>query len=224
MDLGSRLRPLTDMSPGGWIVERTGAFGSGVGALVPAGFEAYARILHPAWGAGDVPVRWAEVARWSGGVLHARAQFAALARSADGRDRPWQEAPWVGELPLPDREALYGVLRRHTGSERGLIAFWDGHGALGEISEMPRLRLPHRDYLLYEGELEAAVAGVEGLAPDLWWPADRSWYVAADIDLDSTYLGGTAALVAELVGDPKLEVLQVSFDDPITRDGDQINR
>ena len=29
--------------------------------------------------------------------------------------------------------------------------------------------------------------------PNLWWPADRAWRVASDIDLPSTYLGGTRA-------------------------------
>src|ERR1700687_3137047 len=55
----SRLRLATDASAGDWVVRGVGPFGSGVGALVPHGFEAYERILHPALAAYDRPVSWA---------------------------------------------------------------------------------------------------------------------------------------------------------------------
>ncbi|MET7664765.1 hypothetical protein ABZT45_33160 [Streptomyces sp. NPDC005356] len=50
---------------------------------------------------------------------------------------------------------------------------------------------------------------------DLWWPEDRSWVVGSDVDLASTCVGGTAALVAELPADPALEVFTVAPGDRV---------
>jgi hypothetical protein len=55
------------------------------------------------------------------------------------------------------------------------------------------------------------------------WPADRSWFVASDTDLDSTYLGGSVGLVGALVEHPGLEVWPVAATDLITFDSDRIN-
>jgi hypothetical protein len=52
-----------------WIGERLAPFGAYVvTSVVPGGFEAYARVLHPAGEPlhGGRLVRWAEVAAWSG--------------------------------------------------------------------------------------------------------------------------------------------------------------
>jgi hypothetical protein len=94
-----------------------------------------------------------------------------------------------------------------------------------------RLDLEHRSYLLLRGPLNGV--GQVGCwmgphfyrqVPDLWWPADRSWYFAGDTDLDSTYIGGSDALVRELVADPRLEVWPVQSTDPIDAGSDPINR
>ncbi|HYS70780.1 MAG TPA: hypothetical protein VEM14_11115, partial [Gemmatimonadaceae bacterium] len=65
-------RPLLDMSPGKWLQERLWTWGPGsnrqglaVGSLVPEGFEAYARVLHPATREterGFESVRWSVIA------------------------------------------------------------------------------------------------------------------------------------------------------------------
>jgi hypothetical protein len=52
-------------------------------------------------------------------------------------------------------------------------------------------------------------------SPNLWWPADRVWCVASDIDLPSTYLGGTRALVEEVPGDDRLEAVPARLTDPV---------
>ena len=43
-----RLVQTDDLSAAAWIAPRLGAFAVGVHGVIPAGFEAYARILHPA--------------------------------------------------------------------------------------------------------------------------------------------------------------------------------
>lgn len=45
--------------------------------------------------------------------------------------------------------------------------------------------------------------------PDLWWPEDRAWCVGGDVDLASTYVGGSPELIAELLAAPGLEAYPV---------------
>ncbi|GLW65871.1 hypothetical protein Arub01_41150 [Actinomadura rubrobrunea] len=99
-----------------------------------------------------------------------------------------------------------------------------------EVLDGPRVRLPFRDYLLLRGPLEDATRiGDRGpgwffpQSPNLFWPADRAWCVATDIDLDSTYVAGSAALIAELLDDPRLETVRADFHDPIGETGDDVN-
>ena len=74
-----------------------------------------------------------------------------------------------------------------------------------------------RRYILYMGPLSCVTsffAGVWSDSPNLWWPEDRQWFVATDIDLDSTYVGGSEALIEALSNDPRFEVLPASRDNP----------
>lgn len=104
-----------------------------------------------------------------------------------------------------------------------------------EVLDAPRLELPQRAYLLFRGPL-GSVAGERGTpwptavesrswpqSPNLLWAADRSWCLATEIDLDSTVIGGSAALVAALLTHPGLEALPVREDDSLMADGDAIN-
>jgi hypothetical protein len=96
-----------------------------------------------------------------------------------------------------------------------------------EVIDGPRVRLPQRDYLLLEGPLDAAgevAMGIFPQSPNLFWPDDRSWCVATEIDLDSSYLGGSAALVRDVLADDRLEAVPVSVDDPVWATSDDINR
>lgn len=246
---------LSDLSAGAWIADRIGPFGSGVTSLVPAGFAAYARILHPARSASEEPVTWAAVAEWSGGTVHPLVQFTAMARPrtpAPERPRPWDTEPDTGELPAALRAALYEALGARTGTrQRCWFCLWDGwtyaspavpairSRAPDRVAAIPaaaargpRLRLPQREYLLFQGPLDTSweigyLVGEDRFiahSPNLFWPDDRAWCVATDVDLDSTYVGGPRALVADLIADPMLEALPVEPADPISVGSDQLNR
>ena len=264
----SRLRPVADISPADWVIAGVGPFGSGVGALVPHGFEAYARVLHPAWADDDHPVTWAEVAAWSGRVVHPRVQFQALAAPAPGMGgatAPWETSPEPGSM-APDLLAdLCEVLAAHTRSAgRCWFCVWDGYEqtsgphAVATFSAQrdslagedasdgepeherilppefppgviggPRVQLPKRSYLLLEGPLDAAgelAMSIFPQSPNLFWPDDRAWCVATEIDLDSTYLGGSSALVRDVLADDRLEAFPASVDDPVWANSDDINR
>jgi hypothetical protein len=66
---------------------------------------------------------------------------------------------------------------------------------------------------------------VRNLAPEpheqsanLWWPADQAWCVVTDIDLMSSYVGGSAACIAELMATPGLEVVPAAPGDRVAID------
>ena len=216
-----------------------------VTSVVPAGFEAYTRILHPAQepGHGHRLLRWREISAWSGVPLSADAQFHTIALPPE---RPAGPAPWRGQGPhegrlyLPDAEALAQVLRGFTTTpEECFFGLWDGYGFSGvsltspgsppamplpdpvpvEVRQGPLVRLPDREYLLYTGPVEAITATAEighGQTANLAWPADRAWCVASELDLTCTYVGGSVALVERILADERLEALPADADDPLT--------
>jgi hypothetical protein len=86
----------------------------------------------------------------------------------------------------------------------------------------PRVRLPNREYLLYQGPAEAVVATAGlprawGQCASLWWPADRAWCVASEVDLPWTYVGGPRGLIDAILADGRIEALPASPGDPVNR-------
>jgi hypothetical protein len=82
-------------------------------------------------------------------------------------------------------------------------------------------------YWLVRGPVELAAANMAAEPAEqsaaIWWPADRAWCVVTDLDLVTTYLGGTAACVAELVGHPGLEVAEVAVTQGVDWTADTVN-
>ncbi len=60
-------------------------------------------------------------------------------------------------------------------------------------------------------------------APSIWWPDDRAWCVGNDVDLMTTYLGGTAAAIEAVVNDPELEALVIPAGQDVTSEADRVN-
>lgn len=216
-----------DVSPGVWIssARRRGEPGT-VAALVPDVFEAYVRVLHPAVryaGDDDVEVPWAEVAAHNGTAVSPLAQWDALTRGpVDSQPPVWDDGPSEGHLPVAVAARTAAVLARHTGTpEDCLFGRWDGFGFdLPDPEHPPRLLLRGgADVVLVRGAVPDAV---RNLAPEpheqsanLWWPADRAWCVVTDLDLRSTYVGGSAVCIAELLATPGLEAFRVQPTDPV---------
>lgn len=118
-----------------------------VGEFVPRGFEAYARVFHPAhrsFGASieqDVALRWWEIAAARGKVVHPAMQIESLIDNRDvesdryskaisGSEETWGPPhDWLGE---PEGLALLAVVRPFTEvAERAWFMLWDGYGDLG---------------------------------------------------------------------------------------------
>jgi hypothetical protein len=221
-----------DASAGAWIPASLAA--AGVGALVPPVFAAYARVLHPAVryaGDDDVAVPWAEVAAANATVVHPLVQWPGLTGSwdfvADDNQSPlWDDAPAEGHLPAESAARLAAVLAGHTSTPREC---WFGVAA--DLAAGPpgtaALELPGGRFLLVRGPVglasENLVAEPNEQSAHLWWPADRAWCVVTDPALMSTYVGGTAACIAEVLTTAGLEALPVTVDDPTAPGSDPVN-
>jgi hypothetical protein len=53
-------------------------------------------------------------------------------------------------------------------------------------------------------------------SPTLWWPDDRAWCVASEVDFHSTYVGGSRQLIDRLLGDERIEALEAAVTDRVT--------
>ena len=223
-----------DVSTGVWVssARRRGEPGT-VAALVPAVFEAYARIMHPAVryvGDDDVDVSWTEVAAHNGTVAHPLMQWVAVTGSweyvaSDSQPPVWDDAPSEGHLPVGVAARLADVLGRHTGTpEDCSLGRWVGFGFdEAAVEPLPRLLLRGgHDVVLVRGTVSDAT---RNLAPEpheqsanLWWPADRAWCVVTDIDLMSTYVGGSHACIGEVLDTPGLEAVVAAPGDLVAVD------
>lgn len=146
-------RAADNTEPADWIGERLLPMRGSVpvGAIVPTGFDAYIRVLHPARGGAheDTTIRWEEVAGWSGRTMHPEVQWEAVSRSSNPEAGvPWDYAPELGQCPAPLRRALVARLRDFTSSDWCWAAVWEGWGCLPSYPEIPTVRLPGRNYLL----------------------------------------------------------------------------
>jgi hypothetical protein len=132
--------------------------------------------------------------------------------AAEGPRPPRHRRPWPRQTDPPDP---------------GLIP-----PALGpESRAAQRVRLPERDYLLFSGPLGAALqmgwrrtdGAFDPQSPNLIWPDDRAWFVATEIDLDSTYLGGSAALIEAVLANQRLESVSAQPSDDVSAASDDVN-
>jgi hypothetical protein len=137
LQLPSGMTLETDVTPTVWVDEslmpfRASGEGALVGEIIPTGFEAYARILHPARRrAGDhyELVTWAELARERGKTMHPEVQLKSLLEDEFREPPPWGELPEEDSIPEPLRAPLVDTLRRFTArDDRCWCCIWAGYG------------------------------------------------------------------------------------------------
>ena len=218
-----------------WLRERLRTPQDGVAtSWIPTGYEAYARMLHPVQEReGEPPIRWADVSSWSGVALDSSIQWheVALPEVSPLTGPPWSgQGPREGSLSQADALELASVLSART---PGLCLFgvWEGYGGTlsvqgpvadevpRRVDETPVFELPWRSYAMFEGPVAGATCfSVSRFqSPNLWWPDDRSWCVASEIDLAWTYVAGSKSLIDELLPNPLIEALEASPDDSLHR-------
>jgi hypothetical protein len=184
------LQPCAEVTAADWLRPRLRRFASAVSAVVPDGFPAYVRLLHPAQAPEGQPVRWAEVAAWPGAACIG---WRSSMPSA-GRHRRHGPTPRPGTARLAARQPLgrdHGAPRLHP---RPASIPCRGAGRT-------RVRLPGRDYLLFAGPLAAAprlgwtdpYGYFFPQSPNLFWPTDHAWCVATE---PRENLRGRARIVA----------------------------
>jgi hypothetical protein len=227
----------TDVSAADWIVAGVRNFEYDVGSLVPVGFAAYARVFHPArrhdadgsWS----EVSWRSVAAANGKVAHAGMEWIAITGSwrflhADQQPGIWDAEPSEGSLPARQAQRLSEVLRSFTTTPLDCsFAIWDGYGGAPYPRDtVPKVMMPNRQMVLFRGPLQAATTSLAThgqQSAHLWWPDDRSWCVATDVDLMTTYVAGSVECIAAVEADQELEALPVTVDQSVSWRGDTIN-
>jgi hypothetical protein len=147
--LPPRVELMTDVSPADWVVDNLKPWdptGARVESFVPTGFEAYARIFHPA---GFRPARrrvldpaigrrWADLARERGLELTADVAFVEVTGLEPGEDALDDLAPREGNLPPETCDALAALFRPHTRTPAMVwFCLWDRNGAFWSTSHSP---------------------------------------------------------------------------------------
>lgn len=132
----SSLLPSSRTSEAGWIADRLEGFGSCVASIVPDGFEAYVRIMHPAQGSNGEHLRWTDVAANSGRTIHRLAQFRSIHRPPpDGADS-WINEPEIGSLPPHLLKELCATLTAYVRTpESFFFCLWEGYGWLHDTGQ-----------------------------------------------------------------------------------------
>jgi len=117
-----------------------------------------------------------------------------------------------------------GVLYMAGGPAARRLATWRARAAGRRRNRRNRKqlrRLPtfpthggSRSYLLFRGSVAEAGSfwPATGQCPTIWWPDDRAWLVHTHIEATSTYLGGSRALIDQVVGEQVLESFEVQPD------------
>jgi hypothetical protein len=259
----TELEQVDGAAAGAWIAPalRDG-FGGHTKQQVPQIYEAYARILHPAWDDEGNGVTWAEVARRLGTRAHREMQWHAIIGSYDPSnftDSRWSGGnPRTGELAENKLDQLCLILARHTATPES--AFFGMSTIMSGVAEewpdAPQLEQPAREWVVLKGPLTAvdqiAISSRRGSSfgfgfavysdgrreavsrdemperfsrevPNLIWPEDRAWFVASEVDLDSTLVGGSRALIDALLAAPDLEVWEVDGEVSLQSDADKLN-
>ena len=134
---------------------------------------------------------------------------------------PGVEAPDQGKLPAAVSLPLRTILASHTDCRGVWLAVWQGYGwdyktwfrsldsskpASGS-GNLFRAPLDLMELPFYEGVKQTA---------NMVWSDDRSWCLASEIDLNTTYIGGPAPLIEALLAADDLEVWPVQLDDDVT--------
>jgi len=145
----------------------------------------------------NMEVRWADVAAANGRSAYPAMDWVTITGSErflhrDHQPGIWDEEPCEGSLPVVQSRELVSLLRAHTSRPgRCWFALWDGFGSFAIPHDVSRLLMPNRPMVMFSGPITGWVEHQEHdsseQSPSLWWPEDRAWCVATDVDLMTTY-------------------------------------
>ena len=215
---GESLSAAASTEPAEWIGEAMGGEPWTVGALVPNRYESLLRLHAP----DPTPDGWWELYRdlfvlvASLGARNTttptHAWFAIW--EGHGFDKATTHVAWR-DPPANDAERQWRAAER----ERLRMADRERNATIGSaLAAIPRFGLPGRAYYLTQGPLSAMAdlryPDVDGWRnPDLFWPHDRSWFAATDVDVWSLYVGGSETFTNELAARASTPCTSVHYHD-----------
>lgn len=235
------LTPAGSVEHARWVVGTLIA-GTGVAAIVPTGFDAYARILHPLpdgqrWvnvapdflGTGEEPYDYPYAdpllaVEGDPGAETVDALADALAPTTPGRCHfgLWDGWGWLhaGSVVVSHASADAGseaerardeVQRRHERSMSGVRSFVEACPLSDDVGGGRPMRL-------FDGPIESVAAighdafgngSLSRQGPQWWWPFDRTWFIATEIDYPWTYLAGPEPLVRGVLDSLPAESIRI---------------
>jgi hypothetical protein len=198
-----------------WLRRSLVGFGRPLSAVVPGHFAAYARIYHPFNGRNEA-AHDPEAHSWKAVIVEIpddpHEAFELAIRGA-----PSGQAE-VGGAPRYIVDILASRLAPATTTPAEcFFAVWHGFGGLSPRFRLATLYLPHREYHVFAGPLANVTTGsgystvwFSYQSPNLWWPADRAWCVATEVDHAWTYVGASRKVVDDILADPRLEAVETN--------------
>jgi len=241
------LVPATTASHAAWVVDAMAGM-EGVAFVVPEGFDAYARLLHPL----ENGRLWVSVAAdyLHDGKEPYRSPFPEPVTDVEGNMGPilldalvpalasWTTTPqlchyalWTGWAELhPGSHSVFTFSSHRIGTVSGLQDEREVRSL--EHTWREQVTALHafvpacpvqawwggRNMLLFDGTVEAAVTigspwgpegGLRRRGPQWWWPDDRRWFVATEIDYPWTYVAGPTGLITAVIEDVRVEAVRV---------------
>lgn len=118
----------------------------------------------------------------------------------------------VGGMPEFVSNPLKNVLYNHTALNSVCwIGIWIGWAITfkPEIPETLSINSGYREWWLFTGSQDHVGFQFYHDFPytaNIMWPAGREWFLATEIDFDCTYIGGSAALINDLLVSEDLDV------------------
>jgi hypothetical protein len=148
----------------------------------------------------------------------ALAQWMRINVNADGEE--WRDRPRVSTLTPSAARALPEVLAPFTTTPwTCYFGLWEGFGGSELPPDIQLFKSNTRVMGLFEGPIQDGThsfsAWPGSQLANLWWPADRAWFVVSEIDYDSTIIAGSRACIDALLKASNLEVFEVGPGDTL---------
>lgn len=215
------LTPEPDGTQAAWWLEQLepwGDQGLPVSSLVPSSLLAVCQVLHPWRGSDSEPIGWQAASQLGFASVtdfdRSREMFSIPAAEEAGLSAS------CGELDTGVAGALIDNLTNATTTPDDVfVAVWVGWGDVPaqRFPGAAHLETPGRGHFLLRGPLTGVLSSVAASNFDrpvagLWWPADRAWFVATEIEFEWTFVAGDPMLMEGLRADERLEVASLTFD------------
>lgn len=216
------LAPEPDGTQAAWWLEQLepwGRPGLQVSSLIPSSFPSVCQVFHPWWASDTEPISWQTVAQQldfsSVTAFDATRELFSIPAA---QDAGYSSSP--GALDIGTATTLVELLTVATTTpDDAFVAVWEGWGDAPpqRFPGAAHLDTPGRGHFLLRGPLTGALDTVSATGGDrpaagLWWPTDRSWFVATEIEFEWTFVAGEQTLIDRLLADDRLEVARTTFD------------